>query len=138
MSNEESSMYMWGSASSIALSSSKCNWRFFKSKINSRLLAYISNPSILLRPNRIFYIFINFTETNVQKIILAWYLVTMTTLSYKFLCVKFYDIFKTTICLPVLYLTLLQPMCIKYFVSYPHDNGNMSPDNYVCIVERHF
>jgi len=33
----------------------------------------MSNPSVLLRPNRIFNIFINFTETYVQKIILAWY-----------------------------------------------------------------
>jgi len=33
----------------------------------------MSNSSVLLRPNRIFYIFINFTETYVQKLILAWY-----------------------------------------------------------------
>ena len=31
----------------------------------------MSNPSVLLRPNRIFYIFINFTETYVQKIIFS-------------------------------------------------------------------
>ena len=57
--------------------------------------------------------------------------VTMTPLSYKVLCVKFNDIFKTTICLPAFYLTWLQPVCTKHFVSYPHGNDNMSPDN--CV-----
>ena len=98
----------------------------------------MSNPTVLLRPNVIFNIFINFTETYVQKSYWLAVQVKKTTLSYKVLCVKFYDIFKTTICLPVFYFTLLQPMCTKHFVSYPHGNDNMSPDNYVCIVGRHF
>ncbi len=99
------------------------------------------NPSILLRPNVIFNIFINLLRLMFKKSYWLAVQVKKTTLSYKVLCVKFYDIFKTTICLPVhctLYFTLLQPMCTKHFVSYPHGNDNTNPGNYVCIVERHF
>jgi len=40
--------------------------------MNQHFLAFMSNSSVLLRPNRIFNILINFTETHVQKKIFAW------------------------------------------------------------------
>ncbi len=98
----------------------------------------MSNPSIVIRPNRLFNIFINFNETYVQKIIFAWYPGDNDNIILQSLVRKVLWHISDHYLSYCILLYIVTTDVLKHFVSYPCDNDNMIPGNYVCIVERHF